>query len=124
VKIHRTGKSECAEKSYPKTLPQPYTMLLPVWPPNLLAREGSKIHTFECSVLGLQYKMLYMIIKGRGFKKLSKYLTHNTEISTRKLCTIHKKFVQNSNSSNVRVAHASVCGVYHPCLAPPGWDKD
>jgi hypothetical protein len=36
------------KKSYPKTLSQPYTILLPVWPPNVLATEGSKIHTFEC----------------------------------------------------------------------------
>jgi hypothetical protein len=124
VKIHGTGKSECAQKSYPKTLPQPYIMLLPVWPTNLLATEGSKVHTFECSVLRLRYKMLYMIIKGRGFRRLSKYCTQNTEMSRRKLCTIHKKCVQNSVSSNVRVAHASICGVYHPCLEPPGWDED
>jgi len=91
VKIHGTGKSECAQKSYPKTLPQPYTMLSPVWPPNLLATEGSKIHTFECSVLGLKYKTLYMIIKGRSFRKLSKYFIQNTEMSRRKLCTIHTK---------------------------------
>jgi len=116
------------KKSYPKTLSQPYTMLLPVWPPNLLATEGSKIRTFECSVLGLQYKMLYMIMKGRGFRKLSKYFTQNIEMSRRKLCTIHqkkkKKSVQNSDSSNVHVAHASICGVYHPCLALPGWDEN
>jgi len=66
-------------------------MLSLVWPPNLLATEGSKIHTFECSVLGLQYKMLYMIIKGRSFRKLSKYFIQNSEMSRRKLCTIHKK---------------------------------
>jgi hypothetical protein len=92
VKIHGTSKSECAQKSYPKTLSQPYTMLLPVWPPNLRATEGSKIHTFECSVLGLQYKTLYRIIKGRGLRKLSKYFTQNIEMSRRKLCTIHNKF--------------------------------
>lgn len=130
MKIHGTGKSECAQKSYPKTLSQPYTMLSPVWPPNLLATEGSKIHTFECSVLGLQYKMLYMIIKGRGFRKLSKYLIQNTEMSRRKLCTIHKqtnkqtKLYEVLMPNNVRVAHASICDVYHPCLAPPGWDED
>ena len=28
---------------------------------------------FKCSVLGLQYKMLYMITEGRGVRKLSKY---------------------------------------------------
>jgi hypothetical protein len=65
-----------------------------------------------------------MIIKGRGFRKLSKHFTQNIEMSRRKLCTIHKKFVQNSDSSHVCVAHASICGVYHPCLAPPGWEED
>jgi hypothetical protein len=111
VKTHGTDKSECAQKSYPKILSQPYTMLLLVWPPNILATEGNKIHTFECSVLGLQYKMLYMIIKGTGYRKMSKYFTQNIEMSRRKLCTIHKESVQNSDSSNVRVAHASIRGL-------------